>query len=248
MTPEFIHLRVRTAYSLAEGAIKISEDKKSGKGYGREDLLSLCEKYQMPAVAMTDKGNLFGALEFSMELATKGIQPIIGADLVVLASADAGEPPPTLNCKKDRILLLVQNEEGYKNLSRLVSLSYTEKDRPEPAITMAELEANNAGLLALVGHHEALVGRALVEGRQAAASKTLKQVKEIFGNRLYQVVMWGQQRRALNPPFLPWRTNIISPLWQPMTFILAKPVCMRRMMPCFAYHKKVWLKKKIVGV
>ena len=68
---DFVHLRVHTAYSLLEGAIKI------------KDLAKLCEKMEMPAVAMTDTGNLFGALEFSDYCAKGGVQPIIGCQLAI---------------------------------------------------------------------------------------------------------------------------------------------------------------------
>ena len=83
--PSFIHLRVHSAYSLTEGAIKIVEDKpKDGGKPLRKDLIQLCIKNHMPAVALTDKGNLFGALEFALAAADEGIQPIIGCQVSVL--------------------------------------------------------------------------------------------------------------------------------------------------------------------
>ena len=75
----FIHLRVHSSYSLAEGAIKIVEDKpKDGGVAARKDLIALCLEQNMPAVAVTDRGNLFGALEFAMVATESGVQPIIG--------------------------------------------------------------------------------------------------------------------------------------------------------------------------
>ena len=86
----FIHLRVHSAYSLAEGAIKIAEDKpKDGHQPVRKDLIQLCLQHHMPAVALTDKGNLFGALEFALAAAEAGIQPIIGCQIAVLRPEQA---------------------------------------------------------------------------------------------------------------------------------------------------------------
>src|ERR1700728_4874474 len=90
MPSDFIHLRVHSSYSLAEGAIKVVEDKpKDGHKPARKDLIQLCLQHHMPAVALTDKGNLFGALEFAEAAAQHGIQPIIGCQVAVLRPEQA---------------------------------------------------------------------------------------------------------------------------------------------------------------
>src|SRR5579875_4193714 len=111
---DFVHLRVHSAYSLSEGAIKADK------------IAALAKEAGMPAVAMTDTGNLFGALEFSQACAGKGVQPIIGCQ-VALARVDAREsdamrPPP------DPIVLLAQNATGLANLQRLSSLGFIETE------------------------------------------------------------------------------------------------------------------------
>src|ERR1700744_2898827 len=115
--PDFIHLRTHSSYSLAEGAIKIVEDKpKDGSKPARKDLIQLCLQQHMPAVALTDKGNLFGALEFAQAAAEHGIQPIIGCQIAVQRADQAN----VKNMQKenfDQLVLLVQNELGYRNLS-----------------------------------------------------------------------------------------------------------------------------------
>jgi DNA polymerase-3 subunit alpha len=84
-TSSFIHLRVHSSYSLAEGAIKVVEEKpKDGYEPPRKDLIKLCLKHDMPAVALTDKGNLFGAQEFGEAASSAGVQPIVGCQLAVL--------------------------------------------------------------------------------------------------------------------------------------------------------------------
>ncbi len=107
---DFVHLRVHSAYSLSEGAIKVKA------------LAKLCESHGMPAAAVTDKGNLFGALEISQTLWEAGIQPIVGCQVrIARADAEARGSPQTDS--SDEILLLVQSEAGYRNLTKLVSLS-----------------------------------------------------------------------------------------------------------------------------
>jgi|ADGO01.1.fsa_nt_gi DNA polymerase III, alpha subunit (EC 2.7.7.7) len=112
---DFVHLRVHTAYSLTEGAIRVGK------------LAELCLKHRMPAVAITDTNNLFGALEFSKEMAGKGIQPIIGCQLN-LARADQ-QNGLSKNLRKpepDKIVLLAQNEAGYANLMKLSTKAFLE--------------------------------------------------------------------------------------------------------------------------
>ena len=114
----FVHLRVRSAYSLLEGAIKVG------------DIATLAAKNGMPAVALTDRANLFGALEFSQACASKGVQPIIGATLGV-------SRPPAIGGSGgiDSLVLLAQDETGYGNLCKLVSAAHL--DRPLDLQTVA---------------------------------------------------------------------------------------------------------------
>jgi len=99
MTQPFIHLHVRSAYSLGEGAIPV------------KTLVAACVRHGMPAVAVTDVGTMFGALDFATTAAAAGVQPILGAQV----ATDAGGP----------VVLLVQDEAGYRNLSHLISAGYT---------------------------------------------------------------------------------------------------------------------------
>ena len=120
----FIHLRVHSAYSLAEGAIRL------------EHLIELAQRYKMPAVAVTDSCNLFGALEFSVLAQSKGIQPIIGCELLVYQE----HPLQSFTKEKcSKVVLLVQNEQGYQNLLKLVSRSFLNTNSSEdPHIAMED--------------------------------------------------------------------------------------------------------------
>ena len=173
---DFVHLRVHSAYSLSEGAIKVKE------------LAKLCESHAMPAVAVTDKGNLFGALEVSQTLWEAGVQPIIGCQ-VQIAREDA-EARGSFQAESDEILLLVQNEAGYRNLTKLVSLAYLESDAASgPQVALEDLERHGAGLIALVGGPESAVGRLLGDGQVPKAEDALVMYERLFQNRLYVEVM-----------------------------------------------------------
>src|ERR1700722_10554742 len=142
----FIHLRVHSSYSLAEGAIKVTEDKpKDGHKPARKDLIQLCLQNHMPAVALTDKGNLFGALEFAMAAAENGIQPIIGCQIAVLRP-EQSNLRNLARAQYDQLVLLVQNELGYRNLSALVTQSFLALERPYPYVTLEELGQHAGGL------------------------------------------------------------------------------------------------------
>jgi DNA polymerase-3 subunit alpha len=169
---EFIHLRVHSAYSLSEGAIKIKE------------LIGLCKAQKMPAVAMTDSGNVFGALEFCTAAADAGIQPILGCQIGVRYEAEGMRqlkaPDPA------QLVLLVQSREGYANLIRLISEAFLETPPGEaPQLRLARICELSAGLIALTGGVKGPVARALLEGRAAVAEAGLEQLATAFDGRLY---------------------------------------------------------------
>ena len=136
---DFVHLRVHSAYSLSEGALKIDE------------LIDLCRAERMPAVAVTDRGNLFGALEFALAAAKAGVQPIIGCELPVEA-AGAADGRGKGQVGRDWLVLLAQNATGYANLTKLSSKGYLEGDaHAKPRVSPSDVEAHAEGLLALTG-------------------------------------------------------------------------------------------------
>ncbi|HTV88304.1 MAG TPA: DNA polymerase III subunit alpha [Stellaceae bacterium] len=173
---DFVHLRAHSAYSLSAGAIKVKE------------LVQLCRAEAMPAVAITDSGNLFGALEFAASCTESGIQPIIGAEVAL--AAEAGRAPRSASggapVEPDRIVLLVQSEAGYRNLMGLVSRAYLDGEAGvEPMLAMADLAAASAGLLCLAGGAGGPLGRLVGDGQTEAAEAILVQLKQVFPGRLY---------------------------------------------------------------
>lgn len=167
--PRFIHLRVHSAYSLAEGANRIPE------------LVKQCIREEMPAVAVTDTNNLFGALEFSIAAAGKGVQPIIGCQLAV-KSAASDTPLP--------LVLLVQNDAGYRNLLKLTSKAFLETEETEPSHILPEmLIRHHEGLICLTGGAGGPVGQFLQKRQTEEAEEFLLMLKSAFQDRLYIELM-----------------------------------------------------------
>ncbi len=172
MSPaSFIHLRTHSAYSLSEGALTI------------KDLVRLCQDHAMPAVAITDTANLFGALEFSMAAAGAGVQPIVGVQLAIARSG--GTQPASLE-NADQLLLLAQNEAGYQNLLKLASKPYLEgPEVSEPVLQLHDLAGFTDGVIALTGGPQGGLARLLAEGQEQAATHLLEHLKELYPDRLY---------------------------------------------------------------
>ncbi|MBB45939.1 MAG: DNA polymerase III subunit alpha, partial [Rhodospirillaceae bacterium] len=191
----FVHLTNHTAYSLAEGAIQVKE------------LIQNCKEKLMPAVGITDSGNLFGALEFSVLASEAGIQPIIGAKLCINRNKSRVtdiEHANTINdhgsLEPDKIVLIVQNEVGYKNLLDLVSVSFIEsKGSEKPQIFLSDLESKNEGLIVLSGGTSGSVGRLVADDEIEEAESTLLKFSGIFGDRFYMEIQrhgMDQQRKS----------------------------------------------------
>ncbi|MBL8692106.1 MAG: DNA polymerase III subunit alpha [Rhodospirillaceae bacterium] len=173
---DFVHLRVHSAYSLSEGALKLG------------DLVKLCKQQGMPAVAVTDTGNLFGALEFASYAADAGIQPITGCLLGLRREEErrpgTTQPPP------DRLAVLVQSETGWRNLMKLVSQAFMETPTGEvPRVSWSDLEGKTEGLLALTAGPIGTVGRLLANGQGPAARAALERLSGLFPGRLYVELM-----------------------------------------------------------
>jgi DNA polymerase-3 subunit alpha len=165
----FVHLRVRSAYSLLEGAIKA--DKIPG----------LAAADGMPAVGVADRANLFGALEFSQYAKDAGVQPIIGCALPV---SGVGEPLPQRWARVPTVVLLAQNETGWLNLMVLSSKAYLDAEG-DPAVPWSEVVARSEGLILLSGGPDGPVDHLFAAGRKPEAEAALQAMREAFGDRFY---------------------------------------------------------------
>ncbi len=162
---DFVHLRVHSAYSLSEGAIAVSA------------IAALAREAGMPAVAITDTANLFGALEFSQYCVARGVQPIIGCQISIARSEKAGLPP-------DPIVLLAQNAAGLANLQFLSSTGFLNNESAEPQLDFDVLAARAEGLFLLTGGTRGPLARLLAEGREADAAALLARMREAFPQRV----------------------------------------------------------------
>ncbi len=170
----FIHLRVHTEHSLLEGAVPVKK------------LVDLCQKAQMPAVAVTDTNNMFAALEFSVTAAGAGVQPIIGCQVSVAHDpAQPGERPRA----PAPVVLLAQDEAGYQNLMKLNTRLYIDGAMAGagnlPQVTVDELAAQSDGLICLTGGPDGALGRLLAAGQAPKARALLQRLAVIYPGRLY---------------------------------------------------------------
>ncbi|MBR0653795.1 DNA polymerase III subunit alpha [Plastoroseomonas arctica] len=172
-TGGFIHLHAHSAYSMSEGAIKA------------EKLPVLAAAAGMPAVALTDTANLFGALEFAQACAAKGIQPIMGCQLGLARIATDPERPEAARQNPDPIVALALDARGFDNLQRLSSHGFLRDDASgRPAITLELLAQHAEGIFLLTGGTTGPLGRLLGEGRRDAAARLLAQLAEAFSGRV----------------------------------------------------------------
>ncbi len=177
--PQFVHLRVHTAYSLSEGAMLVPK------------LIHKLHDQGVPAIAVTDTANMFGGKAFSKYASDEGVKPILGcqfylrnpdADDVLKAKGRIIEP--------DKIVLLVMNENGYQNIMKLMKRSYLDnpKQGEKAQLKMSDLEELNGGLIALTAGVEGQIGRLLLENRKAEAEEVVVKLREIFADRLYMEI------------------------------------------------------------
>jgi len=172
----FVHLHVHSSFSLREGALSIAKLSKLAPGDG------------MPALAITDSNNLFGALEFSEKLSKEGVQPIVGLQLTVEFGdgAQLAARGAEMGAGRAGVVLLAQSETGYKNLMVLASRAWLDPDPGDlPHVSLARLEAHAEGVIALSGGPGGALDLALAAGRSEVAARRLDHLCASFDSRLY---------------------------------------------------------------
>ena len=212
----FIHLRTHSAYSLSEGALPVKM------------MAKLAVEARMPALAITDTGNLFGALEFSDALAEKGVQPIVGCGL--RCDADVAAPEASRQSTGLRrfptLALLAKDEQGYANLMKLSSHAYLNSpDNAEHHVSFADLSAHHAGLICLTGGPAGPINQSLVAGQISLARQRLERLKALFGDRLYvELQRHGtEEERTAEPLLVELAYELELPLVATNECFFAKP-------------------------
>ena len=172
MTHRFTHLHTHSHYSLLNALPKI------------EDLIKAAKDDNMDALALTDNGNLYGAIEFYKECKKVGIKPIIGVDAYV-AVRTRHDKEARIDNKRSRLVLLAKNEVGYKNLIALVTKSHLEGFYYKPRIDHELIEAHHDGLIAILPSFSSEVSLALKRGDTKEAGEKLAWYGDVFKKDLY---------------------------------------------------------------
>jgi DNA polymerase-3 subunit alpha len=168
--PQFVHLHLHTDYSLLDGACDV------------EKLCQRVAELGMPAVAMTDHGNIFGAVHFVNAAQHHGVKPIVGCELYVCKKGDHNiERTPPDGDTYNHLLVLAENEEGYRNLVKITSEASLQGFYYKPRISKQFLAEHSRGLIGLSGCLKGEVAERLVEGNYDAARAAAGQFTDIFG-------------------------------------------------------------------
>ena len=170
----FVHLHVHSEYSLLDGAIRTNQ------------MLDKALRLGMDAVAVTDHGNMFGAVQFYDQAYRAGIKPIIGCELYV-APADRRDRSPSKDGSPNayHLIVLAMNEEGYKNLSRLVTLGNMEGFYYHPRVDMELLKEYNGGLISLSACLKGHISYLINAGQIEKAREKAKELATTFDNERF---------------------------------------------------------------
>ena len=169
----FVHLHVHSQYSLLDGACRL------------DDLVAKAAEYRMPALAITDHGNFFGAVEFYKKALDKGIQPILGCEMYVAPKGRLDRDPVYADTgKKEKnyhLILLAKNQKGYKNLIQLSSKAYLEGFYYKPRIDWELLAQYHSDIIALSACLQGEIPQLLLSGQDEKAKETADRFISLFG-------------------------------------------------------------------
>jgi DNA polymerase-3 subunit alpha len=164
----FVHLHLHTEYSLLDGAIRMKE------------LMKKAAEFRMPAVAITDHGNLFGAIEFYQEAIRAGVKPIIGCEAYIAPGSHRDRPSSRRDAAY-HFTLLAENETGYRNLVKLVTAAHLDGFHYAPRMDKELLSAHSAGLIGLSGCLASEINSAIQANNLEKAKQSAAEYRDILG-------------------------------------------------------------------
>lgn len=170
---DFVHLHVHTQYSLLDGAIRL------------DDLFQKAQEYHLPALAITDHGAMFGAIEFYQQALQHGIKPIIGCEVYVAPGSRFEKTSKGISEASFHLILLAKNLVGYKNLLKLVTAGYFEGFYYRPRVDKELLAQHNEGIIALSSCLQGEIPYYLVKGEKEKARQAAAEFKSIFADRRF---------------------------------------------------------------
>lgn len=185
----FVHLHVHSYYSLLDGAAPI------------DGLAARAKEFKMPALAMTDHGNIFGAVEFYQTLSKMGIKPCIGCELYYLPMGSRKDRDPRQASQLTHLTVLCKNREGYKNLCRLISASYVDGFYYKPRVDREILTQWNGGLICLSGCLKGKIPQDVEAGDMEAARAEAEFLSSTFSNNRFFIELqdegMAEQRKII---------------------------------------------------
>ncbi len=184
---DFVHLHLHSQYSLLDGANRL------------DDVLAAAVAAGMPALALTDHGNLFGAVDFYVRARRAGIKPILGMEAYVAQGSRLDRDPQ--RGSSNHLVLLAADETGYRNLIKLTSSSYLEGFYYKPRVDKELLRRHSAGLIALSACLKGEVNERILARAEAEAEATAREFREIFGDGNFFLEMQDHgipEQRAVN--------------------------------------------------
>ena len=183
---QFVHLHLHTEYSLLDGATRINvmtPGDKEKKIEPKSKFFELCKQKNMPAVAITDHGNMYGTYQFYKLAKLSGVKPIIGCEFYM--TEDLRVKSGDGKREFFHLVLLAKNNQGYKNLVKLNSIAFVDGFYYKPRIDFETLSKYHDGLICLSACIAGQLPRLLRDGNWEEARKVVKQYKDLFGEDYY---------------------------------------------------------------
>ncbi|MCD4796902.1 MAG: DNA polymerase III subunit alpha [Candidatus Cloacimonetes bacterium] len=185
----FVHLHNHTQYSLLDGACRVDK------------MIAMAKQYGMPAVAMTDHGNMFGAIDFYTKARKEGIKPIIGIETYIINNEL--DKPESKKDKRYHLVLLAKNLTGYKNLMKLSSRAFLKGFYYKPRISKTLLQEYSDGLICLSACIKGEIPQLLLNGRYDDAKEVIEFYKEVFPDNFYiEIQDHGLEEEQVANPIL----------------------------------------------
>jgi DNA polymerase III subunit alpha len=203
MSDSFVHLHLHTEYSLLDGAVRI------------RDLMEKAVTYGMPAVAITDHGNMYGAIEFYVAAEKAGIKPIIGCEVYMAAGSMSDKGASSARDAAFHFTLLAKDAEGYNNLVKLVSAAHLDGFHYKPRIDKQLLAQHSSGLIGLSGCLKGEINTAIQAGDLKKAQRTAGEFAEILGQGNFYLELQDhsiEAQRLCNQALLEMAKSLDLPL------------------------------------
>jgi len=186
----FVHLHVHSEYSVLDGACRI------------KDLFAKAKEYKMPAVALTDHGAMYGAIEFYNAAKDTGVKPIIGSEMYITPGSRLDKKPTGIKEASYHLTLLAKDHEGYKNLVKLSSIAHLEGFYYKPRIDREVLARHARGLICMSGCLKGEVANYLLDGSEKKAAEAIDFYKTLFGKDNYYIEIHDHgipEQKKVNP-------------------------------------------------